>query len=115
MAASVYIFRIDYYAYKRDITGAMCRLGDHLSSTIIAFSSDEAIRTVKLEGLKENYIIEPYSVNMICEIDKFSAPLVQRIVNDMSAGILKAQEKEKEQSEYDSGNLSKTVWRNSSL
>jgi hypothetical protein len=112
---SVYIYRIDFYCFRKDVRGTMYRLPDSFTSNIIGFSSDEAIRTVKMEALKESYIAEPYSCNMLCQIDKFSAPVVSKIVNDMSKPIIRQQEQAKHQSEMDLQSLKSNIWRNSSL
>ena len=112
---ATYVYRLEYYISKKE-DGAIYRLPEPGRVTILAFSRDEAIKTIGDIARGEGYYCEVFGITQLCELDKISAPVVNRIIEDRAPDYFKHKTQKEVMAELEiKKGLSHNIWRNASL
>jgi hypothetical protein len=84
----MFVFRLDYYLFRKDERGTAYRLPDSGKSVVLAYSVSDAERILKQEMAKSGYIAEIFSTNQLSEVNLVSGQIVSRIINERASHLL---------------------------
>ena len=110
-----YVFRLEYYLSKKE-NGALYRMPEPGHATILAYDTNDAIRTVGETARTEGYFCEVFSITELCALTRISAMVVNQIIEDRAPEHFKNKTQKEVMADLAiKKGLSHNIWRNSSL
>ena len=111
--ARMFVFRLDYYLFKKDEKGTSYRMPDSGKAVILAYGVQDAEMVLKQQFSRQGYICEIFSTNQISDVNLVSGQIIQRIIQERASHLLNTNNSKEEEEKKLSG--LKTVWKNASL